>query len=165
MARRNFYPDPGYDWDREHWERNMQTVRDNQRDPDEGYESMGGTPYEGGVFSTGSYGSGAEFYSVTGMYDNPAMRERSKHISHRGKGPKNYVRPDDRIHDEVCDRLTRHPLIDASMMDVVVESGEVTLTGEVLDRRMKHLAEDVVDEVAGVKDIHNHLRVSRDRVA
>jgi len=46
-----------------------------------------------------------------------------------------------------------------------VKDGEVTLVGEVHDRRMKHMAEDVVDEVAGVKDIHNNLRVSRDRVA
>jgi len=30
---------------------------------------------------------------------------------------------------------------------------------------MKHLAEDIVDEVHGIKEIHNHLRIFRDRAA
>ena len=48
---------------------------------------------------------------------------------------------------------TRHPLIGASLMDVHVENGEVTITGEVLDRRMKHMTEDVIDDVTGVKEV------------
>ena len=153
MSRRNFYRDPGYQWpgrrdedwdrkawDREHWERWMDTVRSNQRDPDESYGSVGGTPYEGGVFSSGTYGGGAEFYSVTGMYENPLLDKTR--ATHHGKGPKGYKRSDERIHDEICERLTRHPLVDASLVEVHVQNGEVTLTGEVLDRRMKHLTED-----------------------
>jgi osmotically-inducible protein OsmY len=186
--RRRFYRDPGYvwpqrsdlersnfeqseqrreedrnrdRWDREHWERWLDTVRSNQRDPDE-YGSVGGTPYEGGVFSSGTFGSGAEFYSVTGMYENPLLEKKGMH---RGKGPKGYKRTDERIHDEICHRLTDHPLIDASLVDVQVKDGSVTLSGEILDRRMKHMAEDVADEVTGVKEVHNQLRVSRDRVA
>jgi osmotically-inducible protein OsmY len=97
------------------------------------------------------------------MYDNPLLqKDRGRH---HGKGPKSYIQSDERIHDEVCERLARHPLVDASMMEVHVTDGEVTLSGEVHDRRMKHLAEDVVDEVHGVKEIHNQLRVYRDRVA
>jgi len=124
---------------------------------------VGGTPYDGGVFSSASYGGGAEFYSVTGMYENPLLEK--KRLEHEGKGPKGYRRPDERIHDEICEHLTRHPLIDASAMDVHVKDGEVTLTGEVTDRRTKHLIEDAVDEVSGVREIHNQLRVFRDRVA
>jgi osmotically-inducible protein OsmY len=30
---------------------------------------------------------------------------------------------------------------------------------------MKHMAEDVVDQVSGVREIHNQLRVFRDHVA
>jgi osmotically-inducible protein OsmY len=176
MSKRDFDRDRGYvwpnrpeekwdseKWDREHWERWMDTVRSNQRDPDTSYGTVGGTPYEGGVFTSASYGSGAEFYSVTGMYENPLLDK--SHGPHHGKGPKSYKRSDERIHDEVCERLTRHPLVDASHMDVQVRNGEVTLTGEVLDRRMKHLAEDIADEVHGVKEIHNQLRLFRDRVA
>jgi len=150
-------------WDREHWERWMDTVRANQKDPHESYGTIGGTSYGGGVFTSASYGGGAEYYSVTGMYPNPLLETWRK--SHKGKGPKGYKRPDESIHDEVCERLTRNPLVDATLMYVEVEGGEVTLTGEVLDRRMKHMAEDIVDEVSGVRDIHNKLRVSRDRAA
>jgi osmotically-inducible protein OsmY len=150
-------------WDREHWERWMDTVRANQKDPHESDGTIGGTAYGGGVFTSASYGGGAEYYSVTGMYENPLLETWRK--SHKGKGPKGYKRSDESIHDEVCERLTRHPLVDATLMYVEVEGGEVTLTGEVLDRRMKHMAEDIVDEVSGVSDIHNKLRVSRDRAA
>jgi osmotically-inducible protein OsmY len=175
MFRRDFYRGPGYDWpqrreqgwdrkkwDREHWERWMETVRANQRDPDS-YGSVGGTPYEGGVFTSSTYGSGAEYYSVTGMYENPLLQQRAHR--HQGKGPKRYSRSDDRIHEEICQRLSLHPLIDAGLVDVQVHDGEVTLTGEVLDARMKHMVEDVVDEVSGVKEINNNLRVNRDRTA
>ena len=178
MSRRDFYRDPGnrwphrsdekWDaekWDREHFEHWMDTMRSNQRDPDEGYGTIGGTPYKGGVFSSATYGSGAEYYSVTGMYENPLLETwRKKVHQHQGKGPKGYKRSDERIHDEVCECLTRHPSIDASLVEVHVQDGEVTLTGEVADRRMKHLAEDVTDEVSGVRQIHNQLRVYRDRV-
>jgi osmotically-inducible protein OsmY len=144
-------------------------LRSNQRDPDESFGSLGGTPYQGGVFSSGTYGGGAEFYSVTGMYENPLLERQTRHHTkktwHHGKGPKGYIRSDESILDEVCDRLTRHPLIDASLVDVHVHDGEVTLNGEVLNRRMKQIAEDIVDDIGGVKEIHNNLRVARDRVA
>jgi osmotically-inducible protein OsmY len=150
------------EWDREHWERWMDTVRSNQRDPDD-FGTVGGSPYQGGVFTSATYGSGAEYYSITGMYENPLLEKGRE--SHRGKGPKAYKRSDQEIHDDICERLTRHPAIDASLMDVDVEDGRVTLRGEVMDRRMKCLAEDIVDEVSGVKEIQNTIRVLRDRAA
>lgn len=78
-----------------------------------------------------------------------------------GKGPRNWVRSDTRIHDEVCELLAHHPDIDASEIDVVVKDGEVTLTGTVPDRRMKRLADDVVDGIMGLHDVHNQLRVAK----
>lgn len=77
-----------------------------------------------------------------------------------GKGPKNWMRSDTRLHDEVCERLAAHEHIDASDIDVVVKDGEVTLTGSVPDRRMKRLADAVLDEVMGLHDVHNRLRVA-----
>lgn len=77
----------------------------------------------------------------------------------RGKGPKNWMRSDTRIHDEVCELLAEHSDIDASEIDVVVKDGEVTLEGTVPDRRTKRLAEEVLDEVLGLHDVHNHLKV------
>jgi len=140
----------------------MDTLRSNQQEHDEHGGSLVGTPYEGGVYSTSTYGGGAEYYSVTGMYENPLL---DKHHRHRGKGPKAWIRSDASIHDDVCERLTLHPLIDASRMEVHVKDGEVTFTGEIFDRKMKYLAEDVADSVPGVREIYNNLRVIRDRAA
>jgi osmotically-inducible protein OsmY len=153
------------DWDRESWDRWMNTLRSNQREYDQYGGSLGGTPYEGGVYSTSTYGGGAEYYSITGMYENPLLEKHPGRHRHRGKGPKAWIRSDESIHDDVCERLTQHPLIDASLMEVHVKDGEVTFTGEILDRKMKYLAEDVADSVPGVREIYNNLRVTRDRAA
>jgi hypothetical protein len=78
---------------------------------------------------------------------------------HRGKGPAGYQRSDDRIRELVCESLTDDDQIDASQIDVAVQHGEVTLTGTVDDRRTKRDAEDCAASVAGVRDVHNQLRV------
>lgn len=78
-----------------------------------------------------------------------------------GVGPKNYQRSDERIMDDIYDRLTRHGQIDARDINIDVKNGEVTLTGTVDSRRTKRMTEDVVDSVRGVKDIHNQLRVQQ----
>ena len=77
---------------------------------------------------------------------------------------KEYKRTDDWIRDDICERLTHHWPDDASL-NVEVKDGKVTLTGEVFDRRMKHMTGDAVEEVTGVKEIHNKLCVTRDRAA
>jgi hypothetical protein len=79
---------------------------------------------------------------------------------HSGKGPRNYRRPDERVREDVCELLTKHPDIDGSEIEVSVDRGVVTLNGSVPDRRMKRLAEDIADCVFGVVDIDNHLGVS-----
>ena len=63
--------------------------------------------------------------------------------------------------EDVSERLTEHGEIDASDIEVQVENGEVTLSGAVDSRQTKRLAEDLVDSVSGVKDVHNQLRVGR----
>jgi osmotically-inducible protein OsmY len=78
-----------------------------------------------------------------------------------GRGPKGYVRSDERIREDVCDRLSVDDDIDASDLEVSVEAGEVTLEGTVQTRSMKHHAENLADEVVGVKDVHNRLRVRK----
>jgi hypothetical protein len=76
-----------------------------------------------------------------------------------GRGPKGYRRSDERIYEEVCERLTEHPSIDASDVEVSVSEGDVTLTGHVESRAVKHLSESMVETVPGVKEVHNQLRV------
>lgn len=78
---------------------------------------------------------------------------------HRGRGPKNYTRSDDRIREDVNDRLSDDAWLDASEIDVQVSSGEVTLTGTVNAREDKRRAEDLAEQVSGVKHVQNSLRV------
>jgi len=78
---------------------------------------------------------------------------------HRGRGPKSYRRSDERIREDINDRLTDHPYLDASNIDVSVKDAEATLTGSVDNRRAKRLAEDVTENVSGVSHVQNNLRV------
>jgi osmotically-inducible protein OsmY len=80
---------------------------------------------------------------------------------HRGRGPRNYTRSDDRIREDVNDRLSDDPHIDASEVAVRVSDGEVTLDGTVRSRWDKRHAEDIVDDVSGVKHVQNNLRVQQ----
>ena len=77
----------------------------------------------------------------------------------RGRGPKNYRRSDERIHEEINDRLTDNEWLDASDVDVSVNSGIVILTGTVDSRYAKRLAEDIADSVSGVINVQNNLLV------
>lgn len=79
--------------------------------------------------------------------------------NHRGRGPKGYKRSDDRIIEDVCERLTEHSGVDASDISVTCKSGIVSLEGTVPDRQMKHRAEDTADGCPGVQDVDNRLKV------
>ncbi len=78
---------------------------------------------------------------------------------HRGRGPKGYVRTDERIREDLSERLTDNPWLDASNVEVTVAGAEVTLSGTVPDRESKRRAEDIADDVSGVKHVQNNLRV------
>ncbi len=80
---------------------------------------------------------------------------------YRGKGPRSYQRRDERIVEDINDRLCDNPYIDASEIDVEVANGEVTFKGSVNDRESKRLAEDIGDSVSGVKNVENRLRVKK----
>jgi hypothetical protein len=76
-----------------------------------------------------------------------------------GRGPRDYQRSDDRIREEICERLTLHGDLDASEISVRVRHGEVTLAGLVDSRAARRLAEDLADTVVGVRHVDNQLRV------
>jgi len=77
----------------------------------------------------------------------------------RGRGPRNYTRSDERVRDDLNDRLSDDPHLDATDIEVAVAQGEVTLSGLVQDRFAKRHAEDIADRVSGVRHVQNNLRV------
>jgi len=165
----------GFEGSREGWDRGNEASRrssygnEGQRDYRRGDYGPGeftrqfrtGTEYFGtGQRGYGTTWGGAGGYS--GMGDasgyTGGIGTYGEQGRHAGRGPKGYQRSDDRIREDICERLTRHPEIDASEIDIQVKDGEVTLVGTVERREMKRMAEDVAEEVSGVKDVHNQLR-------
>ncbi len=118
-----------------------------------------------GQSSSGSYGRSDErgFFDKAGdeisswFGDDEAARRRK--MDHRGRGPANYQRSDERLLEDACERLTHDPLVDATNINVTVADKEVTLDGTVSHRSAKRRAEDCVDDISGVKHVQNNLRV------
>jgi hypothetical protein len=133
-----------------------------------GYGPMGGgyagsTPSGRGYGGYAGYGSGgisgygpSAGYGYSGRDFFGGERRRQDFT---GRGPKGYRRSDERIREEVNEALWRHPEIDASDVEIRVDGAEVVLIGVVEDRRMKRLVEDVAENVWGVNDVRNELKV------
>jgi osmotically-inducible protein OsmY len=98
---------------------------------------------------------------ATWLGDDEARRrhEADQRVSHRGKGPKGYKRSDDRIRDDLNERLTDDLWLDASNIDVSVKDGEITLSGLVGSKDDRRYAERIADSVSGSAHVQNNLRV------
>jgi osmotically-inducible protein OsmY len=96
---------------------------------------------------------------VASWFGEDDRDERHKQ-SHRGKGPKDYSRSDERIREDICDRLSDDPYIDASDINIRVNNGEVILDGHAESKQAKRRAEDLAEKISGVKNVENHLKVA-----
>ena len=101
------------------------------------------------------YGQQAQQYG----YGQGGGRGQQDSRGFRGRGPKGYSRSDERVKEDICERLSQDPRIDASEISVECRGGVVMLEGTVEDRATKHRVEDLVDACSGVKDIQNHLGI------
>lgn len=168
-AYRGYDAGPYYPEDHQHWERSYEYGPEGGAG-DEGSADL--SPEEAAVHVRGGWerdsrprmGRGGRYdYQRGSTYGEVESFTWDVEGPHRGRGPRGYKRSDERICEEICDRLSAHGEIDASDIEVKVENGEVTLTGTVPDRRTKRLAESVVDTVRNVVDIHNQLRLGREQ--
>jgi len=75
-------------------------------------------------------------------------------------GPKGYKRSDERLREDICERLMQSYDIDSSEVTVEVLGAKVVLEGTVPDRYMKHAIEDLCDAAPGVEEIENRIRVT-----
>jgi hypothetical protein len=107
----------------------------------------------------GDYGSP---YGRSYVWDRSAGRASGpRREEFRGRSPKDYHRSDERIREDICDRLTDDPSIDPSDVTIKVEGGEVILSGFVATRDEKRRAEEEAERVSGVRDVINQIRVNR----
>jgi osmotically-inducible protein OsmY len=96
---------------------------------------------------------------VSSWFGDEEAERRRRMDQFRGRGPKGYKRSDDRIREDISDRLTDDWRVDASDIEVSISDGEATLSGHVDSRDAKRRAEDIAESVAGVKHVQNNLRV------
>ena len=89
------------------------------------------------------------------------LRQLSDELGITHPGPADHERSDERIREEVCERLWQDAQVDVSDVTVGVRHAVVTLEGTVPHRQMKHAIEDVAASCAGVSDVDNRLRVNR----
>lgn len=112
-------------------------------------------PEERGFFERAS----DEVMSWFGDDDAARRREMDHRVNHRGKGPAGYTRSAERILEDANERLMHDPHIDATGITVRCDDGEITLDGTVESRFAKRHAEEIVEDIAGVKHVQNNLRV------
>jgi hyperosmotically inducible protein len=66
---------------------------------------------------------------------------------------------DDKIFDQVRQKLANDPDVKGAGFDVTVKNGAVTLKGTVKDERAKEKAERIAKKVKGVTSVTNQLKV------
>jgi osmotically-inducible protein OsmY len=76
----------------------------------------------------------------------------------RGKGPTQ--RTDEQIKSTIEEVLSDDPWLDASGIQVSVQQGIAQLSGTVTSRQAKRRAEDLADQVWGVRDVQNTLSIT-----
>jgi hypothetical protein len=160
----------GRDEDLELWGREM-----DQGDWMRGTYGPGGMPRRGEPrprvrsrppnFSARDWDWGREWWRQGGQPDafgwtgSPA--EAQPRQWHGRTSARGYQRSDERIREDVYERLMEHPYVDSTDVEVSVSQGEVTLEGTVPDRWEKRLAEDLAEGVFGVTEVYNRLRTGQ----
>ncbi|MGU7782069.1 BON domain-containing protein [Burkholderia sp. PU8-34] len=126
--------------------------------------------YDDTRYGGGQYGGAARWFDdaridggAPGLphFGGPGTERRAPR---RRQGPKGYTRSDERIREDVCERLADALDIDVSDVSVQVQDGRVELEGSVPVRWMKHGIEDIADSCMGVRDVDNRVKVHRDEI-
>ena len=113
-----------------------------------------GTPADSGPH--GGYGPQGDAHWPQANWGPMSQQARP----HR-RGPKGYTRSDERIREDICERLMHSAHIDSNEVTIDVSGGKVVIEGTVPDRRMKHAIEDIADATAGVNDVDNRVRLQQ----
>ncbi|MET0294176.1 MAG: BON domain-containing protein [Phenylobacterium sp.] len=98
------------------------------------------------------YGPGP---AAPGFDDRPRTFDQDG--PHRGRGPAGWKMSDERLHEEVCERLAHDRWLDATQVGVEVLDGVVTLTGLADSRDDALHAEAIAMRVPGVRRVENRI--------
>ena len=132
------------------------------RDDGSGPYRHGGLPGEQrwrGGYGAGR-GRGVDDRALPGGYgEGPGGSERADRNQPRRASPKGYTRSDERIREELCERLAHAGRLDVREVEVAVADGWVTLSGSVPARPQTYHIEDIAASVYGVRDVENRIRV------
>lgn len=128
-----------------------------------GFPGRGGPGFTGGYYG---FGSGSLEPDWRAGRRHPIGEEGREPDSRRERryppGPKGYQRSDERLREDISERLMEARYIDSSGVTVAVSGAKVVLEGTVPERRMKHAIEDLADACPGVQDIENGIRLRRE---
>ena len=105
-----------------------------------------------------SQGTAASRVEVGAPQNAPRAGDRSRHSA---GSPRPRRKTDDSLSREIHEILTADPELGATDIEVLVEGGAVTLSGDVEHPDAKFLAEELTESVSGVRLVHNRLVVRR----
>ena len=91
-------------------------------------------------------------------YDNAEQQEPFSTQGRSASVP-GEERPDERIREDVCDRLMQLGPVDCTEVDVDVLGGVVTLRGAIHSDEARNKATTMVESVVGVRSVTNDLRI------
>jgi hypothetical protein len=128
-------------------------------------DDRGGWPPARSAAGT-SYGGWSSAGSAQGRWSEvppPPTPTASAGFADSGRpgAPTGRQASDERIHDDVCECLSREAALDAGDVTVAVSEGRVALSGTVADLPTKHAIESLVDRCHGVREIDNRIKVMR----
>jgi osmotically-inducible protein OsmY len=156
---RAWEPERERDFDERAWAKQWGYL-EGRREPGYYGERSWGSERPSGFGGRGGFDRGGWADRERSWTERPWGEESLTRGRHFGKGPRTYQRSDERIRDEVCERLAHCGDVDATDVDIQVRSGEVTLGGRVNSRQEKRIAEDVAESVWGITELHNQIRVT-----
>jgi hypothetical protein len=113
--------------------------------------------------------SGAEGRGLANPVENTwggeqfrADRREEQGRRQANSGPRGRRKSDESLRQEIREILNADPEVEATDIEVEVEGGAVTLRGAVVDSDARLLAEELVESLVGVREVHNRLRVERE---
>lgn len=115
----------------------------------------------GEVLNNTQFSSADEYGENIGNDSFAESSELKNGTSFYGLGPKGWKHSDENIREEASEALYHDHAVDARDIEVLVEDNCLYLRGTVNSKEEKKAAERCVENIAGVQDVQNELKIYR----